>query len=101
MALIELDPTWNALLAAYREEHRHPVNQACHTIGVPLIAGAIPVAATVVGLPLAAGMFVAGWAANFIGHAFEGKPPSFRSDRRQLLTGFIWWSQKMRLPLFR
>ena len=101
MALIELNPTWNDLLDAYREDHSHPVNRACHTVGVPLIAASIPVAATVVGLPLAAGMFVAGWTANFVGHAVEGKRPSFTNDKRQLLTGFIWWSKKMKLPLFK
>ena len=36
---------------------------------------------------------------QFIGHAFEGKKPSFVDDRRQLLTGLLWWTQKVGLPL--
>jgi|GEM_PF-835885 len=97
MALIKLNRDWSALMHQYREDHQNRVNQACHTVGVPLIAGSIPVAATIVGIPVAAAMFTVGWGFQFVGHAFEGKKPSFVDDKRQLLVGLMWWSQKVGL----
>jgi uncharacterized membrane protein YGL010W len=97
MALLELNQDWSQLMDRYQDDHQNPVNQACHKVGIPLIAGSLPVAATLVGLPAAAGMFTVGWAFQFIGHAFEGKKPSFVSDRRQLVVGLLWWLDKMRL----
>ena len=38
----------------------------------------------------------AGWALQFIGHAFEGKPPEFFHDWRFLLVGARWWVAKIR-----
>ena len=63
------------------------------------VAASLPIGATLVGLPLAIPMFTVGWTFQFIGHAFEGKKPSFVDDRRQLLTGLLWWTQKVGLPL--
>jgi uncharacterized membrane protein YGL010W len=34
-----------------------------------------------------AGLFVGGWALQFVGHAFEGKKPAFLDDMRGLLDG--------------
>jgi uncharacterized membrane protein YGL010W len=34
-----------------------------------------------------AGLFVGGWALQFVGHAFEGKKPAFLDDLRGLLDG--------------
>jgi uncharacterized membrane protein YGL010W len=91
---IELSRSWSVLMERYREDHRHPVNRACHSVGIPLIAASIPVGATVVGLPLAAALFTTGWAFQLVGHAFEGKRPSFASDPRQLVVGLLWWLRK-------
>jgi uncharacterized membrane protein YGL010W len=99
MALIELNQEWSSLMQSYRDDHQNPKNQLCHSIGIPLIAASIPVAATIVGLPLAAAMFTVGWIFQFVGHAFEGKKPSFVGDKRQLLVGLLWWTQKMGLRL--
>jgi uncharacterized membrane protein YGL010W len=46
-------------------------------------------------------MFAVGWTFQFIGHAFEGKKPSFVSDRRQLVVGLLWWCEKVGLPVAR
>lgn len=94
---MRLNDEWSDLLAQYKLDHQSPVNQACHSVGIPLIAAAFPVGATVVGLPLAAGMFGVGWAFQFAGHAFEGKKPSFLSDKRSLIIGLLWWAEKSRL----
>lgn len=99
MALVKLSPEWSALMDQYQADHQNPVNQACHKVGIPLIAASLPVGATLIGLPLAIPMFTVGWTFQFIGHAFEGKKPSFVDDRRQLVTGLLWWTQKIGLPL--
>ena len=99
MALIRLNSHWSELMHQYRDDHQNPVNQACHTVGIPLIAGSFPVGATVVGLPLAAGMFTVGWTFQFVGHAFEGKKPSFVADKRALVIGLLWWLKKVGLDV--
>jgi len=87
-------------VAQYATSHRHPVNRFCHTVGIPLIALSLPlfVAAFFVPglwvLPLA--MFVGGWIFQFVGHAFEGKPPEFFKDYRFLFVGLRWWLAKLR-----
>lgn len=99
MAAIRLNPEWSNLMHSYAADHQNPVNQACHSVGIPLIAASIPVGMSIVGLPLAAAMFGVGWTFQFVGHAFEGKKPSFVSDKRQLVVGLLWWTKKMGLGL--
>jgi len=43
-----------------------------------------------------AALFAGGWALQFIGHAFEGKPPEFLKDWRFLFVGLRWWFAKIR-----
>jgi uncharacterized membrane protein YGL010W len=92
--------SWEDWISQYAQSHRHPVNRACHTVGIPLIAASIPIAILapfVSGLwmlPLA--MFLIGWILQFIGHWYEGKPPEFFSDWRFLFVGLRWWFAKMR-----
>ena len=76
---------WSEWIARYSQSHQHPVNRLCHTLGIPLIALSIPLA-----------MFVVGWAFQFVGHAFEGKPPEFLHDWRFLFVGLRWWVAKIR-----
>ena len=82
-----------AYLDKYKQDHQHPVNKALHTVGIPTILASLVV------LPfnplVGAGMFVAGWVLQFIGHAFEGKAPSFLSDPRFLLIGPLWFIKKV------
>jgi uncharacterized membrane protein YGL010W len=92
--------SWDEWIAQYATSHQHPVNRICHTIGIPLIALSIPlfvVALVVPGfwkIPLA--LFVVGWVFQFVGHAFEGKPPEFLKDWRFLFVGLRWWIAKLR-----
>lgn len=87
-------------IAQYSVSHRHPVNRLCHTVGIPLIVMSLILfvaGAFVPGLlTLAVSLFVAGWALQFIGHAFEGKPPEFFRDWRFLFVGLRWWLAKIR-----
>ncbi|MFY8147605.1 MAG: Mpo1-like protein [Prochlorococcaceae cyanobacterium] len=83
----------------YGESHRHPVNQACHLLGIPLIVLSLALAAATpfvrpLGWP-ALGLFVFGWALQFLGHAVEGRPPEFLQDPRFLLVGVRWWWRKV------
>ena len=86
-------------IAQYALSHQHPVNRLCHTFGIPLILISL---ATLAATPivhsawkLAAALFVIGWALQFLGHAFEGKPPEFFKDWRFLFVGVRWWWAKM------
>jgi len=91
--------SWDEWIAQYATSHQHPINRTCHTIGIPLIVASLLLfiaAIWVAGLwKLAVGLFVAGWTFQFIGHAFEGKPPEFFSDWRFLFVGLRWWVAKL------
>lgn len=92
--------SWEEWIAQYGSSHQHPVNRFCHTLGIPLIALSLPlfvVALLVHGFwPVPVGLFVVGWIFQFVGHAFEGKPPEFFHDWRFLLVGLRWWAAKIR-----
>jgi uncharacterized membrane protein YGL010W len=92
--MIRLNAEWSRLLEQYKDDHQDPRNQACHRVGIPMILASIPVGATIVGLPLAAGLFTVGWGFQFAGHFFEKNKPAFVKDRRNLLVGVLWWLQK-------
>jgi uncharacterized membrane protein YGL010W len=83
-----------AMLEKYRQDHQHPVNKALHTVGIPMIVSSLLVFPVNPLLGLA--MFVFGWILQFVGHAFEGKAPSFFSDPRYLLVGPMWFLKKLR-----
>jgi uncharacterized membrane protein YGL010W len=86
-------------IAQYSTSHQHPVNRLCHTLGIPTIL--LSTAVFVGGFFLhrlwfyALGLFLIGWILQFIGHAFEGKPPEFFSDWRFLFVGVRWWWAKI------
>lgn len=86
-------------IAEYAKSHEHPINRLCHTIGIPMIALSVPlflVAAFVSGFWVwPVGLFVVGWIFQFIGHAYEGKPPEFLKDWRFLFVGLRWWFAKV------
>ena len=86
-------------IAQYATSHQHPVNRLCHTFGIPTIL--LSVAIAVAGFFFhrlwlyALALFVIGWILQFVGHAFEGKPPEFLSDWRFLFVGVRWWWAKI------
>ena len=87
-------------IAQYATSHRHPVNRACHTLGIPLIVVSLVLfVATIFFRPLlewAILLFLLGWIFQFVGHAFERKAPEFFHDWRFLFIGLRWWAAKMR-----
>jgi uncharacterized membrane protein YGL010W len=92
--------SWGDWIAQYANSHQNAVNRFCHTVGIPMIILSLlltPVIPFVSGfwrLPLA--LFLTGWVFQFVGHAFEGKPPEFFHDWRFLLVGARWWLAKVR-----
>ena len=86
-------------IAQYSTSHQHPINRLCHTFGIPtiLISVAVFLASFFVHRLwlYAFGLFVIGWILQFVGHAFEGKPPEFFSDWRFLFVGVRWWWAKI------
>ncbi len=86
-------------VAQYAGSHRHPVNRACHTIGIPVILVSLALALSgILWHPLwrwAAGLFLVGWVLQFVGHAFERKTPEFFHDWRFLFVGVCWWWAKI------
>jgi uncharacterized membrane protein YGL010W len=93
--------TWDEWIRLYGLSHQNPVNRVCHTIGIPAIAVSILLGlGAALGLhgvlPIAIALFVAGWIFQFVGHAFEGKPPEFFKDWRFVFVGLRWWLAKVR-----
>lgn len=87
-------------ISQYSESHQHPINRACHTLGIPIILLSLQVFVFSIFrhrlLPYALALFFVGWIFQFVGHAFEGKPPEFFGDWRFLFVGVRWWWAKIR-----
>ena len=81
------------MLDRYNQDHQHPVNRALHFVGIPTIIASLGV------MPfnpvLGSAMFVFGWILQFVGHAFEGKMPTFFSDPKFLLVGPLYFGKKL------
>jgi uncharacterized membrane protein YGL010W len=92
--------SWEDWVREYGEGHRHPVNRVCHTLGIPMIAAAVPLLVVAAFWrpfwPVPVALFVVGWGFQFVGHAFEGKPPEFFKDWRFVFVGLRWWVAKVR-----
>jgi uncharacterized membrane protein YGL010W len=85
--------------AQYSGSHRHPVNRAFHSVGIPLIIASLLLLAASIFFhslwPYALALFLVGWIFQFVGHAFEGKSPEFFQDWRFLFVGIRWWWAKL------
>jgi uncharacterized membrane protein YGL010W len=92
--------SWDEWIGRYAQSHQHPVNRLCHTLGIPLIVLSFPLFPVVFVKssfwPIPVALFAIGWVFQFIGHAFEGKPPEFVHDWRFLVVGLRWWVAKVR-----
>jgi uncharacterized membrane protein YGL010W len=94
--------TWEEWIARYEGSHQHPVNRACHTVGIPLIAVSLlltPLLWRPDWWRVPALLFSLGWILQFVGHGFEGKRPEFFRDYRFLFVGLRWWFAKVRKKL--
>jgi uncharacterized membrane protein YGL010W len=86
---------WDEWIAQYEISHQHPVNRACHMVGIPTIAASLLMTPLLLRRPrwwpLLAILFAGGWMLQFIGHAAEGKRPEFFHDYRFMFVGLGWW----------
>lgn len=93
------DKPMSEWVAQYALSHQHPINRFCHTLGIPLVAASIAVIVVAIFVPrlwpIAIALFVIGWILQFVGHAFERKPPEFFRDWRFLFVGLRWWFAKI------
>ncbi len=91
--------SWDEWVEEYALSHQHPVNKACHAIGIPMIVFALVLVPLAIRLPIlwrfTIVFFIVGWIFQFVGHMFEGKPPEFFKDWRFLLVGTRWWVRKV------
>jgi uncharacterized membrane protein YGL010W len=90
--------SWNDWISEYSLAHQHPKNRFCHSIGIPMIALSILLLPLVFvrgywAVPLL--LFGVGWVFQFVGHAYERKPPEFVKDWRFLFVGLRWWLAKV------
>jgi uncharacterized membrane protein YGL010W len=90
--------SWDDWIAEYSLSHQHPKNRFCHSIGIPMIALSIVLAPFLVVaghwlVPVL--LFGVGWVFQFVGHAYERKPPEFVKDWRFLFVGLRWWLAKI------
>ena len=87
-------------IAQYAASHQHPINRACHTLGIPIILFSVVIFLAGIFFHrlwlYAAILFVVGWVLQFVGHAFERKEPEFLHDWRFLFVGVRWWWAKVR-----
>jgi uncharacterized membrane protein YGL010W len=71
----------------------------CHTLGIPTILLSVPLFIASIFFHrlwlYSLALFLIGWVFQFIGHAFEGKPPEFFQDWRFLFVGVRWWWAKI------
>jgi uncharacterized membrane protein YGL010W len=89
-------------IAQYQKEHTKLGTKLTHMVGIPMIVASLPTA--LVNPPLAGGMFVGGWALQYIGHyVFEKNKPAFYADPYYLLVGPVWvaaeWMHLLGLPV--
>jgi uncharacterized membrane protein YGL010W len=88
---IMLSPMWVAALLAVlyylRLEITLGLVMAASFIGLGLAAANFAHTTTLVWLGTGVGVFVVGWAIQFLGHYYEGKKPAFVDDIMGLLIG--------------
>lgn len=85
---------WQSLLDQYADEHRHPLNQATHAVGIPLIlAGLVTL---FFNWKIGLGLFVVGWIFQFVGHRIEGNKPAFFRNLIFLVVGPCWMLLKLK-----
>src|SRR3982750_4489460 len=78
----------SSFIENYKAKHKHPLNRLSHSIGIPMIALSLPL--FFFNWRWALGLFVVGWAFQFVGHIIEGNQPAFFRNPIYLLVGPLW-----------
>jgi uncharacterized membrane protein YGL010W len=76
----------SVLVGKWLRRHRNPTNLLLHMAGIPATIVAVP-AALLGPWALAVGLFVGGYALQFLGHAIEGSRSGEEELVRKLLRG--------------
>src|SRR6266446_1416545 len=84
----KVDPMSESFIDNYKAKHRHPLNKLAHSIGIPLIVISLPL--FFISWRWALGLFIVGWAFQFLGHVIEGNQPAFFKNPLYLLVGPLW-----------
>jgi uncharacterized membrane protein YGL010W len=76
-------------LEDYRRDHSQLGTKITHMVGIPMILASLPIVP--VNPLVGGGMFLGGWALQFVGHyVFEKNDPAFFGDSWNLFIGAIW-----------
>jgi uncharacterized membrane protein YGL010W len=76
-------------LEDYRRDHSQLGTRITHMVGIPMILASLPIMP--VNPLVGGGMFLGGWALQFVGHyVFEKNDPAFFGDSWNLFIGAIW-----------
>jgi uncharacterized membrane protein YGL010W len=95
MRMALLNEEWQGLIRDYKDYHSNPICEATHLVGIPAIVVSLPL---MVVPPVGGSLFVAGWILQGIGHYFQGNPPKFFGDTRNLFVGVLWWLERVLSP---
>ena len=71
----------------FRLDARYGAVMAALMIGAGTVGAALAAQSTTVWLAAGLGLFVVGWAIQFVGHFFEGRKPAFVDDLTGLVVG--------------
>ena len=82
-----------SLIEEYRAHHRHPVNNALHLAGIPLIV--VSIVLVFWNWKAATALFVAGWILQITGHWIEGNRPAFMKNPFFLIVGPLSFLMKL------
>jgi len=77
----------------YKAKHQHPLNRLTHSIGIPMIVLSLPV--VFFSWRWGLGLFIVGWAFQFLGHIIEGNQPAFFRNPIYLLVGPLWMFRRL------
>ena len=85
--------TLDELVDEYDRDHSHPLNRALHVVGITMIGSSVVL--LLIAPPVGILLFASGWAAQFVGHAVEGKKPAFTRDPRFMAAGALWYGRRV------
>jgi hypothetical protein len=78
---------WQHEFELYLREHRHPLNRACHVVGIPLLTVTAIAALVRLDWRIFVVGWTVGWALQLAGHRIEGNRPAIRKRAMSALMG--------------
>jgi hypothetical protein len=78
---------WQREFELYLHEHRHPLNRACHVVGIPLLTVTALFALVRLDWRIFVVGWTVGWALQLAGHRIEGNRPAIGKRKISALMG--------------